>query len=253
MRISGLETKNLTNQTNSALQQLDSFSKKIQEQIMKAQERLRNLSSNEEMSIDEKLKKRQEIQKQITDLNNQLRQYQFEQERKKQQEKRLAKEQSNKVKKEIIGSKEKELSQESMNTLISADSAVGQIKIQENIKKRMKTKANSLQTEISLEESRAVKGLSANVEKKKEELQEIEQKEIKVSRAMRETIGKVNDLLESSNKNAMDENFDGDVGQKREEEQEKAIDLGKKSEQKDLDKTSKVSEKLNRKSIDVSL
>ena len=39
----------------------------------------------------------------------------------------------------------------------------------------------------------------------------------------------------------------------REEEQEKAIDLGKKSEQKDLDKTSKVSEKLNRKSIDVSL
>ena len=130
MRISGLETKNLTNQTNSALQQLDSFSKKIQEQIMKAQERLRNLSSNEEMSIDEKLKKRQEIQKQITDLNNQLRQYQFEQERKKQQEKRLAKEQSNEVKKEIIGSKEKGLSQESMNTLISADSAVGQIKIQ---------------------------------------------------------------------------------------------------------------------------
>ena len=83
-------------------------------------------------SIDEKLKKRQEIQKQITDLNNQLRQYQFEQERKKQQEKRLAKEQSNEVKKEIIGSKEKGLSQESMNTLISADSAVGQIKIQEN-------------------------------------------------------------------------------------------------------------------------
>jgi len=65
----------------------DYMSKNIQNQIANAQKQLQELSANKDMSIEEKMKKRQEIQQQITDLNNQLRQHQIEQ-RKEQQAKK---------------------------------------------------------------------------------------------------------------------------------------------------------------------
>ena len=64
----------------------DSFSKNIQNKIASAQNQLKELSSDKEMSLEEKMKKRQEIQKQIVDLNNQLRQHQVELRKQKQQE-----------------------------------------------------------------------------------------------------------------------------------------------------------------------
>ena len=62
----------------------DSVSKNIQNQIANAQQKLQDLSSNEEMSLEDKMKKRQEIQQEINNLNQQLRQHQIEQ-RKEQQ------------------------------------------------------------------------------------------------------------------------------------------------------------------------
>ena len=57
----------------------DSVSKNIQNQIANAQQKLQDLSSNEEMSLEDKMKKRQEIQQEINNLNQQLRQHQIEQ------------------------------------------------------------------------------------------------------------------------------------------------------------------------------
>ena len=65
----------------------DSVSKNIQNQIANAQQKLQDLSSNEELSLEDKMKKRQEIQQEITNLNQQLRQHQIEQ-RKEQQSKK---------------------------------------------------------------------------------------------------------------------------------------------------------------------
>lgn len=48
---------------------------------------MQELSSNEDMTLEEKMKKRQEIQQQISDLNMQLRQHQIEQRKEKQQAK----------------------------------------------------------------------------------------------------------------------------------------------------------------------
>ena len=59
----------------------DSYSHNIQNQIANAQKQLQELSSSEEMTLEEKMKKRQEIQQQISDLNMQLRQHQMEQRR----------------------------------------------------------------------------------------------------------------------------------------------------------------------------
>lgn len=66
-------------------QATDSYSRNIQNQIANAQKQLQELSSNKDMTLEEKMKKRQELQQQISDLNMQLRQYQMEQRREKQQ------------------------------------------------------------------------------------------------------------------------------------------------------------------------
>ena len=86
MRINGLNGANTPVGGMNMTKATDSVSKNIQNQIANAQKQLQELSANKDMSIEEKMKKRQEIQQQITDLNNQLRQHQIEQ-RKEQQEK----------------------------------------------------------------------------------------------------------------------------------------------------------------------
>lgn len=66
-------------------QATDSYSRNIQNQIADAQKQLQELSSNKDMTQEEKMTKRQELQQQISDLNVQLRQHQMEQRREKQQ------------------------------------------------------------------------------------------------------------------------------------------------------------------------
>lgn len=56
----------------------DPVSRDLQRQIDDAKRKLQELSSKEDMSMEEKMKKRQEIQKQISDLNMQLRQHQMD-------------------------------------------------------------------------------------------------------------------------------------------------------------------------------
>ena len=77
MRINGLNGVNTQAGGMNMMQTNDSVSKNIQNQIANAQKQLKELSANKDMSIEEKMKKRQEIQQQITDLNNQLRQHQI--------------------------------------------------------------------------------------------------------------------------------------------------------------------------------
>lgn len=66
-------------------QAADSYIRNSQNQIASAQKQLQELSSNKEMTQEEKMTKRQELQQQINDLNMQFRQYQTEQRREKQQ------------------------------------------------------------------------------------------------------------------------------------------------------------------------
>ena len=58
--------------------QMDAVSKDLQNQIENLQKRMQELSSNQEMPAETKMKKRQELQKQISDLEVQLRQHQME-------------------------------------------------------------------------------------------------------------------------------------------------------------------------------
>ena len=59
MRINGFSGTNTQTGTMGMTQGNDSVSKNIQNQIANAQQKLQDLSSNEEMSLEDKMKKRQ--------------------------------------------------------------------------------------------------------------------------------------------------------------------------------------------------
>ena len=78
MKINGFNGTNTQTGAMGMAQANDSVSKNIQNQIANAQQKLQDLSSNEGLSLEDKMKKRQEIQQEITNLNQQLRQHQIE-------------------------------------------------------------------------------------------------------------------------------------------------------------------------------
>ena len=194
----------------------DSMSKNIQNQIANAQKALQELSANKEMSIEEKMKKRQEIQQQINDLNNQLRQHQIEQ-RKEQQAKKTSMEDmlgggrrtAPKGGKQGVG-----LSQASMKAMISADSAMAQAQVQGSVATKMEGRAGVLESEIKLDSARG-----DDVEAKKEELAEVEQKAVQAVSAQMNTLAIANKELEEA--------------AKADQQTEKADDKDKKTDKKD--------------------
>lgn len=194
MKINGINNTNPQTGGMNIMQTNDSVSKNIQKQIANAQKQLQELSSNKEMSMEEKMKKRQEIQQQIADLNNQLRQHQIEK-RKEQQAKKSSrndmggsKQTTSKAGKQSTG-----LSQASMRAMISADSAINQARVQGNVATKMKGRAGVLESEIKLESARG-----GNVEKKQEELSAIEQKAAEVGTMQINTLAKANQELETT-------------------------------------------------------
>lgn len=210
-------TINAINGTNTQLGQMkmnqatDSYSRNIQNQIVNAQKQLQELSSNEDMTLEEKMKKRQELQQQISDLNMQLRQHQIEQRREKQQAKSSSTDDvfggASNAERTKSGDKNVGLSQASMTAMISADSSMKQAKVQGSVASRFEGRAGVLEIEIKLDESRAVNGKTANTEGKRAELAEIERKAMDVTAAQMETLGEVNKSIEEANKE--DEQTDG--------------------------------------------
>ncbi|MDE6608827.1 MAG: FlxA-like family protein [Lachnospiraceae bacterium] len=176
MTINGINGANTQMGQMGMNQATDSYSRNIQNQIANAQKQLQELSSNEDMTLEEKMKKRQEIQKQISDLNMQLRQHQMEQRRTalsgpaKQQAKGSSMD-------DLLGgtrnagSKSTGLSQASMTAMISADNSIKQAKVQGSVATKMEGKAGVLESEIKLDQARG-----GDTQKKEEELAEVEQK-----------------------------------------------------------------------------
>ena len=176
MRINGINGANAQMGQMGINQATDAYSRNIQNQIAEAQKQLQELASDENMSLEEKMKKRQEIQQKISDLNMQLRQHQMEQRRLAQN--RSEKQQGkNSSMDDMPGgtskaeSKGTGLSQASMTAMISADSSIKQAKVQGSMATEMKGRAGVLESEIKLDKARG-----NDTQAKEEELAEIEQK-----------------------------------------------------------------------------
>ena len=140
-------------------QETDAVSRNLQNQIANAQKKLQELSSDEALTMEEKIKKRQEIQKEINDLNNQLRQHQMELKRERQREKEAsadaaAKNQQNTQ--DAQTNAQAGMSQASMQAMISADSAVGQACVQGSVAAKTEHRARVLSSEIAQDQARGV-------------------------------------------------------------------------------------------------
>lgn len=231
MKINGLNGTN-TQFGGMNMKATDSVGKNIQNRIANAQKQLQELSANTEMGIEEKLKKRQEIQQEITDLNNELRQHQIEERMKKQQTKSSSMNDMLGGSKKVapkVGKKSAGISQGSMKAIISADSAMAQARIQGSAASQMEGRVGVLETEIKLDAARG-----GNVEAKKEELAEVKQKVAAAQDAQLNTLSDANKELEAA--------------AKAEQQTEKAEDKDKKTAKK-TDKKEAVSEKKEDKNV----
>lgn len=196
---------------------LDSVSKSLKQQIANAQKQLQELSANKDMPVEAKMKKRQEIQKQISDLNNQLRQHQMQ----LRMEKQKAQDSSMK---EGLGSAEKNgnnrqnkaghqdagLSQAGMKAMISADAAISQAKVQGSVASKMEGKARTLASEIKLDGA-----LGGNTAAKEEELAKIKEKSVNAAAAQVNTLAEANEEIREA---AKTENKEEEAKGKKEKE-----------------------------------
>ncbi|MDE5908440.1 MAG: FlxA-like family protein [Lachnospiraceae bacterium] len=205
--------------------QADPVSRNIQNQIANAQKKLKDLSADDKMTPEEKMKKRQEIQQEIASLQQQLRQHQIEQKR-EQQSKDSSMEaltgQSRKTSAAKSGSKGAGLSTSSMQAMISADSSVKQAKVQGSVATKMEGRAGVLEVEIKLDSSRG-----GSTEAKEEELAKARAKQLEAETSQIGTLADANRTLEEAAKT---------------EQQTQASESDKKTEDKDS-KTIQASQK----------
>ena len=193
MTINGISGANTQTAKMGMNQATDSYGKNIQSQIANAQKRLQELSANEGMTLEEKMKKRQEIQQQISDLNMQLRQHQIEQRKERQQAKGSSKDEMPGGTNAKAGSKSAGLSQASMTAMISADASIKQSKVQGSVAVKMEDRAGVLESEIKLET-----GNDVIVAKKKEELADVTQQAQAATASQMNTLAEANQAVEEA-------------------------------------------------------
>ena len=205
MKINGINGANSQMGQMGMNQAVDSYSRNIQNQIANAQKQMQELSSKGDMSLEEKMKKRQEIQQQISDLNMQLRQHQMEQRRaamgdsEKQQAKGSSMDDmlggTGNAGNTKAGSKNTGLSQASMTAIISADSSIKQARVQGSVATKMEGRAGVLESEIKLDQAR---GNAA--QKKEEELAKVEQRAQAATASQLSTLADANKTMEEAAK-----------------------------------------------------
>ncbi len=199
MTINGINGANTQMGQMGMNQATDSYSRNIQSQIANAQKQMQELSSNENMSLEEKMKKRQEIQQQINDLNTQLRQHQMEQRRaamggsEKQQAKGSLDDMLGGTKKTgnaKTGKKGSGISQAGMTAIISADSSMKQAKVQGSAATNLNGTARVLKFEIEEDKERGI-----DTQKQEEDLAKLEQNALKATASQMNTLSEANKTL----------------------------------------------------------
>lgn len=189
MKINGVQGINA--RMGVMAQATDSVSKNIQNQIANAQKKLSELSSNESLSVEEKAKKRQEIQEEIMNLKNQLKQHQAEQRKEKQQIKISFMENNFNESKNVFKNRDIYVSSTNMQNIISASSNISHARIQQASSKRLEGRSRVLESEIKMDASRG-----SNVEAKKEKLEEIKEKITSINISNINSLSNANKKLE---------------------------------------------------------
>lgn len=182
-----------------AAEQTDPTCKNLQQQIDRLQQELKEVSANQEMPPETKMKKRQELQKQISELQIQLRQRQIEVKREEREKK---KEESSFD--DLLGTKGQSgpnaaqgvgLSADSMTAMISADQSVKQANVQGSTATKMEGRANVLETEIALDGARG-----GDTSRKQAELSDVKTTAQKAETSQLSTLAEAGEALQDAAK-----------------------------------------------------
>lgn len=178
---------------------MDAVSKDLQNQITNLQKQMQELASNQEMTGEAKMKKRQELQKQISDLEMQLRQRQMDVKREERQKKQNkgpsidemtgAKNQAQKGAKQTAG-----MSAGSMEALISADCSMKQADVHGSVAKSMENRAGILEAEIKQDAGKAGDATAA----KKEELAKVKELASQAAASQMQSVAEADKTLEEA-------------------------------------------------------
>ena len=200
MTVNGISGANNGMQAGSSgrITQMDSVSKNIQNQIANAQKKLQELSSNEELSIEEQQMKKTSMD----DMRGGSRKT------------------GPKSGKQSAG-----LSQASMQAMISADSSMKQAKVQGSMATQMEGKAGVLESEIKMD-----KGRGASTEKKEEELADLQEKAQAATAAQVSTLADANKKMEEAAKADQKVSKTEDKDKSKKKNADDKIDEDKKSE-----------------------
>ncbi len=189
----GINAANYSQMQNANNTNQDSQLKSIQKQIENVQQQLQNLSNNEEMSMEEKMNIRKELQQQLLDLNRQMsqRKMEIQQERWKKSTAKAEKQEtvqrnSDKQEFNVIGTT-------TVQGIISADASMKQVKTVQSTKTNMEGKAGVLESEIKMD-----KGRGGSTESKEAELKKLNDRINNASADMMDKISDIGATLEKS-------------------------------------------------------
>lgn len=189
-------TDNIQGSGFGANMQKDPVGKSIQNQIENKQKELQELASDDKMTPEEKMKKRQEIQQEINTLNQELRQHQITQ-RKEQQQKaaseNTASAENKKQQSTQSGKRAAGLSQAGMQAILSADSSMKQADVQGSVSAQMEGRAGVLEIEIKQDSGRG-----GSTEEKQKELAEVQQKAEAAASAQMSTLADANQTIKDA-------------------------------------------------------
>lgn len=219
MKIGGMDGTTAQTGQMKPPQATDSVSKGIMKQIADARQRLQELSSNTEMEMEEKMKKRQEIQQQINDLNNQLRQHEMEMRRERQQAKDSSMEDMLGGRRETEKANDSGFSQAAMEGMISAGSALSQAKIQGSVAAKLEGKAEILKSEIKQD------GERGNTEAKQKELAALEKAAMNAAATQMNTLAEAGKSMKEAAKE--DNQEEGSTDDKKDNKENIGLEAAK--------------------------
>lgn len=188
--------------------QMDPISKDLQKQIESLQKQLQELSANQDMPMEAKMKKRQELQKQISDLEMQLRQRQMEVKR----EAAMKKREEYGSMDEMLGVKQQEkqgngqgtgMSAGSMEALISADASMKQAGVHGSTARKMEGKAGVLKSEIDRDKGGPGDATAA----KEEELAKVKELADRAAASQMESLAQANKTMQDAVGNEQKDEF----------------------------------------------
>lgn len=213
MKISGISGADMAGGSSAiapgAGEPVDEVSRSLQKQIENLQKQMKELSANPDTPSEIKMRKRQELQKQISELQMQLRQHQMEVKREEAQKKEEKASQENVFDSCKISEEGRQqsagLSAGSMEAMLSADAAMKQADVHGSTAQKMENRAGVLEEEIKLDQARG-----GDASAKKEELAEAKALADQATASQMESLGSAGEIMkEAGEKDAAGKDGDG--------------------------------------------